>query len=269
MASPRTRQSQATDIALAATVSAKVHAERNRLLSILAPVVDVIGRVVGNNVEIVLHDLTRPENSIRKIVNGRVSGRAVGDSILSGPDNDKGFIELRCRLQPDVPTSPSLITDYRTFTRDGRELQSSTVIFRDSLGTPFASLCVNADLTVVGHAHALLQSLLGMHKEEEPVAQSPASPGIDALMREIISDAVRRFGKPVPMMDKEEKIHAVDVMQRRGLFTVKGGVERAAGALGVTRFTIYNYLDALKSRAAIPATSEARVIAPAKRRRRT
>lgn len=28
---------------------------------------------------------------------------------------------------------------------------------------------------------------------------------------------------------------------------MKGGVEKAAAALGVTRYTIYNYLDALKS----------------------
>jgi predicted transcriptional regulator YheO len=35
-------------------------------------------------------------------------------------------------------------------------------------------------------------------------------------------------------------------MQQRGLFIVKGGVERAAAALGVSRYTIYNYLEALR-----------------------
>jgi predicted transcriptional regulator YheO len=35
-------------------------------------------------------------------------------------------------------------------------------------------------------------------------------------------------------------------MQRRGLFIVKGGVERAAAALGVSRFTIYNYMERIK-----------------------
>jgi hypothetical protein len=39
----------------------------------------------------------------------------------------------------------------------------------------------------------------------------------------------------------------------RGLFIVEGGVEKAAEALGVTRFTIYNYLDAAKSRRTEPA----------------
>jgi hypothetical protein len=37
-------------------------------------------------------------------------------------------------------------------------------------------------------------------------------------------------------------------MMQRGLFIVKGGVERAASALGVSRFTIYNYQEALRGR---------------------
>jgi predicted transcriptional regulator YheO len=69
-------------------------------------------------------------------------------------------------------------------------------------------------------------------------------------MKEIIAESVQRFGKPVSAMGKEEKIHAVDAMMQRGLFIVKGGVERAASALGVTRFTIYNYFDALRQRSA-------------------
>ncbi|WP_426700748.1 helix-turn-helix transcriptional regulator [Rhodanobacter sp. Col0626] len=210
----------------------------------LSPVVDIIGKVVGHNVEIVLHDLTCPGNSILKIVNGEVSGRAVGDSILSGPDNDKAFVELQRNLTADEGASHSVISDYQTFTRDGRELQSTTVIFLDSRHTPFASLCINADMSVVVQAHALLQSMFSRQAEPEP--ERAAAPGIDLLMKEIITDAVNKFGKKVSAMGKQEKIHAVNTMLQRGLFTVKGGVERAARALGVTRFTIYNYLDALR-----------------------
>ena len=47
-------------------------------------------------------------------------------------------------------------------------------------------------------------------------------------------------------MNKQAKVEAVRVMQERGLFIVKGGVEKAAAALGVTRYTIYNYLEQLR-----------------------
>ncbi|MNG32588.1 hypothetical protein D3C84_1186390 [compost metagenome] len=47
-------------------------------------------------------------------------------------------------------------------------------------------------------------------------------------------------------MNKQAKVEAVRIMQERGLFIVKGGVEKAASALGVTRYTIYNYLEQLR-----------------------
>lgn len=214
------------------------------MLAALQPIVDVLGTVVGENVEVVLHDMTRPESSVVKIVNGHVSGRSIGDSILKGPIDDKGFIELTRNAKQSENPLHSLLVGYTTRTRDGRELRSSTVIFRDSNGTPFVSLCINTDLSVVFQAHALLQSMLYGTEKSEP--SSKASPGVDVLMQEIIADAVRRFGKPISMMNKEEKVHAVNIMLQRGLFIVKGGVEHAATALGVTRFTIYNYLDILK-----------------------
>jgi predicted transcriptional regulator YheO len=47
-------------------------------------------------------------------------------------------------------------------------------------------------------------------------------------------------------MNKQAKVEAVRVMQERGLFIVKGGVEKAAAALGVSRYTVYNYLEQLR-----------------------
>ena len=54
-------------------------------------------------------------------------------------------------------------------------------------------------------------------------------------------------------MSKHAKVEAVRVMQERGLFIVKGGVEKAAEALGVTRYTVYNYLEQLRGEPAAAA----------------
>lgn len=228
------------------TLPESLASERAALFATLSPVVDMVGSFVGENVEVVLHDLTRPERSIVRILNGHVSGRSVGESILSGPDGDKGFVELLRALQEGRQERHSVIADYQTFTRSGKALRSSTVIFRDSGGTHFASICINADMSVVIQAHALLQGMLQRPGSAEPASEVRG--GIDELMKEIIAESVQRFGKPVSVMDKDEKIHAVEAMMQRGLFIVKGGVERAATALGVTRFTVYNYLDVLRQR---------------------
>ncbi|MFP3498687.1 helix-turn-helix domain-containing protein, partial [Pseudomonas sp. SIMBA_059] len=67
---------------------------------------------------------------------------------------------------------------------------------------------------------------------------------MELLMSEIIQASLQRSGQG--RMNKQAKVEAVRVMQERGLFIVKGGVEKAASALGVTRYTIYNYLEQLR-----------------------
>jgi predicted transcriptional regulator YheO len=64
------------------------------------PLVDFLGHAMGPNCEVVLHDLTDPENSIIAIANGHVSGRKIGgpttDLVLKimkeGLDGEKSFI---------------------------------------------------------------------------------------------------------------------------------------------------------------------------------
>jgi predicted transcriptional regulator YheO len=230
----------------AARLPPAIAAERRQLMNALHPVVQMLGTIVGHHIEVVLHDLTRPETSIVAIANGHVSNRRVGNSILSGPKDDQAFAAARQALSASGQALHSIVDDYPTLTRSGQRLKSSTVVFRDAAGEPFAALCLNADHSVIEAAHTWLGRLL------QPNGAAPAprdeAPEMDTLMKEIISDAVRRLGKPVSVMNKEEKIQAVQAMMQRGLFIVKGGVERAAMALGVTRYTIYNYLEALRER---------------------
>jgi predicted transcriptional regulator YheO len=221
----------------------------------------MLGGIVGHHIEVVLHDLTRPESSIVAIANGHVSNRRVGNSILSGPKDDRAFDAAQQALTAGGEAVHSVIESYPTLTRGGQRLKSSTVVFRDAQGQPFAALCLNADLTIIEAAHAWLGLLLKPNGTSAQAAE--AAPELDTLMQEIIADAVRRLGKPVSLMNKAEKIQAVEAMMQRGLFIVKGGVERAARALGVTRFTVYNYLDALRSRKApVAAAGRKRVNRP-------
>lgn len=218
--------------------------ERKVLMNALQPIVKMLGAIVGPHIEVVLHDLTRPESSVVALANGHISNRALGDSILNGPKGDKGFAAAFGELSVRGEPVHSVIQDYLTVTSDNRQLKSATVIFRDASGEPFVALCLNADMSNFEMAHAWLSQFLAPLPKSTP-AQA-AQPEMDVLMQEIITDAVRRTGKPISMMNKREKTQAVHTMQQRGLFIVKGGVERAAGALGVSRYTIYNYLEALR-----------------------
>lgn len=88
--------------------------------------------MVGRNTEIVLHDLTKPESSVIDIVNGHLSGRSIGSSVLSGPKQDLGFKAVIKSAACVAGKDPVILPNYQTTTGDGRVFDSSTVVFRDA-----------------------------------------------------------------------------------------------------------------------------------------
>lgn len=216
--------------------------ERALTFKVLKAAIQALGSVAPRNMEILLHDLDHPEHSVVSIVNGHISGRVVGSPILAAPEQDQGFKALMHASHAQRGADPVVLPDYPTSVK-GRTLRSATAILRDSSGHPFASLCVNTDLSDLNAAMDFLRQLQPLGAAPpEAIVEEPADMAL--LMAEIIEDALQRTGHG--RMNKQAKVEAVSVMQERGLFIVKGGVEKAAAALGVTRYTIYNYLEQLR-----------------------
>ncbi|WP_328446668.1 helix-turn-helix domain-containing protein [Streptomyces sp. NBC_00386] len=59
----------------------------------------------------------------------------------------------------------------------------------------------------------------------------------------ILAALERKRGKPLAELDRKAKQEIVRILEARGAFSVRHGVETVAGALGVSRFTVYNYLN--------------------------
>ena len=64
----------------------------------------------------------------------------------------------------------------------------------------------------------------------------------DSLDR-ILAALERREGRPLADLDRKAKQEIVRSLEARGAFSVRHGVETVANALGVSRFTVYNYLN--------------------------
>jgi len=68
----------------------------------------------------------------------------------------------------------------------------------------------------------------------------------DALAR-MISDVEHELGGPLPALSREAKQTAVRMLDTRGAFLLRKAVDDVADAMGVSRITIYNYLNAEKA----------------------
>ena len=58
-----------------------------------------------------------------------------------------------------------------------------------------------------------------------------------------LSIVEREYGRPLDELDRTEKQAAVKVLHERGAFALRKSVEAVAEALGISRFTVYNYLN--------------------------
>ena len=197
---------------------------------------------LNQHTEVVIHDLQRPESSIVDIVNGHVSGRQVGSPIIAGPADDLAFGTLIGGKSAAQSNEVRVAANYTSRAGEGRPLRSSSVVLFDETGQAAAALCVNVDMGAIERIQRELQSVL-VPTIVPPAAESRNEANIEGLIEEIIVAAIDGAGAPVDRMSKVEKKAAVATMHERGLFVIRGSVERVAARLGVTKFTIYNYLE--------------------------
>lgn len=65
---------------------------------------------------------------------------------------------------------------------------------------------------------------------------------------DMVRDAERDLGVPARAWDRAQKQAVVRMLDERGAFLLRGAVDDVAGIMGVSRITIYNYLNALDKR---------------------
>jgi selenocysteine lyase/cysteine desulfurase/predicted transcriptional regulator YheO len=188
------------------------------VLAALVPTVNSLAAALGPGTEVLLHDLSALPNSIVAIA-GDLTGRQVG-----GPMTDLLLGLVRRGSTQDL-------TNYETYAPDGRVIRSSTVFLRDADGVAVGCLCVNSDQGLSGRAERVVEAFPG---------------DVDTLQRLLVERAVADVAVPVELMKKSHKSQVVKVLDDAGYFLIKDSVDHLAGALDVTRYTIYNYLNEIR-----------------------
>ena len=70
-------------------------------------------------------------------------------------------------------------------------------------------------------------------------------PRARGMLDRMIAEVERELGGKLVEMSREEKQRAVKLLNDRGAFSLRRSVEDVADALGVSRITVYNYLNAV------------------------
>ena len=206
---------------------------------LLERVAKAVAAQFGSNCEVVLHDLAAkdPENTIVAIENGHVSNRKIGtgssqvalETLESIREGKKDFHDH---------------FDYLTKTRDGRILRSSTVYIKDEKGKPEGILSINYALTQLMMAESAIGRLVSNGHSEEP-QRIPTN--VNELLDDLLEQSVQLVGKPVAMMNKDEKVKAIAFLNEAGAMLITKSGDKIAKHFGISKYTLYSYLDSTSS----------------------
>lgn len=220
--------------------------KKDALIEALTRIADFLGEICGRRCEVVVHDLRSPQSSIVHIVNGHVTGRKVG-----GPVTDLALRVLRAGGCPG-----DRMVNYETRTADGKRLRSSTVFFRGDGGEIVACLCINIDLTDYLVAKQVLDEMCFIASGPTEPPRETFVESVSSVIQNAVKNAIDSVGKPVALMQKEDKVEAVRILDEAGMFLIKGAVDFVANELAVSRYTVYNYLEEVRSKRNIGPVTE-------------
>jgi predicted transcriptional regulator YheO len=205
----------------------------SKQFDLLRQMADGIAAQFGPRCEVVIHDVSTIDHSVVYIVNGHVSGRKVGDGASR--------VVIEQALQSDAQPRDELC--YLTRTPDGKILKSSSLYIRNSRGTVSAIFSINYDVTGLMMLRREVEEALdvgGKKQEPEKIIN------VNEVLDELIEQSVKLVGKPVSMMSKDDKIRAIQFLNQSGAFLVTKSGDKVAKFFGISKYTLYAYIDANK-----------------------
>ena len=207
--------------------------------------VDFIADMLGEDSEVVLHDLTDLNNSIVAIRNGHNSGRQVG-----GPATDLVLRVMKGMKYKDK----DFLSNYRGYAKNGNILKSSTFFIKDKKEKIIGMLCVNTDCGKLIEIRDFLSGMLPVtdKAENNPKNNQPEeisekfNLNAEELTLESINKIVAEAGVSPERMSQQEKIDVVKRLYEMGVFLLKGAVTQTASTLKISEPSVYRYLNQIK-----------------------
>lgn len=194
------------------------------LLQELCKIAQGLGDTFAPFCEVVVHDLTDPQQAIVCIENN-LSGRVAGQ-----PATELGLARI------NDPSYPAVIVNYGNEFADGRKAKSTSIGIKDETGKYVAALCLNVDLT-------LFQGFQAMLGQFASIASDTVSERLDAnqanqLINKIDEFAASRATTARALATVERK-RLMQELKKSGFLEIRRGAEIAAAHMGISRATVY------------------------------
>jgi predicted transcriptional regulator YheO len=193
----------------------------------------------GDQCEVVLHDLSNPaeyNHTIVYIENGHITNRQKGDC-----GTNLGLEVLSSSSQGDK-------YNYFSQTKDGKILRSTSIYIRNKEGKVIGSLCINFNLTSFIMAEKAIQQITNGYMSTATQESEIFPRNVEDLLDALLKQSISFVGKPVAMMNKDDKIKGLAYLDEKGAFLIMKSSDKVAAFYGISKYTIYSYLDEIRKR---------------------
>ena len=217
--------------------------------------VDFLGKTLGPDYEVVLHDITCEPSKVIAIANSHISDRQVG----SPTTNDA----LQMLAANSYKTN-DFLHNYPVTAENGHVLRASTLFIKDEEGSPVGLLGINFDdsryrelcgglLSAIhpkdffgGECRTCQESTAAPSPQPAPAQPDSLaehfSMDISAMMQTAFDSVTSSLETPIDRLNQQEKRDIVQKLQERGVFKLKGGIAFVAKHLSCSPATVYRYL---------------------------
>lgn len=183
-----------------------------------------MAEMFGVSCEAVINDFSIPSHPVLAIYNGHISDREVGSTI------DLTGLEQQVEFDGDV-------INLLATTPRGQKVKSSTFSLK---GDDYhLALGINYDFTPLAYANRALLDLM----QTEVDFRSAVYQNKDTRISDLFQQCADHIGKPIREMNKSDRLRIVEMLSKQDAFSYRRAVPYVATQLGVSRYTIYKYLD--------------------------
>lgn len=226
---------------------------KEEILNQYIKLIDFWADFLGEDYEIVLHDIESVEKSIVYIRNN-FSGRKIGGSITN-----LGLKILKEKNYNDQ----DYFVNYTSKTFDEKTIRSATYFIKDDDDNLIAMMCANIDVTKAVLINDYLQDFIigqkrtPMNEEVSTIKKikviddkdisETLSDSIEDVAHHMIDEVISKLSVPINRMTLDEKKEVIYELDHKGLFLIKGCVKFIANKLQVSETTVYRCIGSNKN----------------------
>lgn len=202
---------------------------------------DFLGKTLGPEYEIVLHNIDGDNHSIAHIINGNISGRSMDD-----PRTDLTFKYI----QDQTVSKNDYIINNKGIEKNNKVIRTSSLFIKDKNNKLTGMLCINFNGSKYVNLAKQILKLTNMENASienqylnYPISKiEDISSSITDATDKVVNQSIDASNIPVERLTPEEKIEIVRQLESKGVFMLKGAVSEVAEKLLVSEATLYRYI---------------------------